>query len=155
MTVLESLVSAFGEKTLTKNEFHEALTLALSIETVGAIPQFIDEVSFGAADRIQPARPKIAFILGANQGIFPANSSSAGILALNDRKKLIELGIEISDNAITSAIDENYLVYSNLCCASEAVYITYATKNLKGEELLPSPFITVRAGISITCPAGI
>ncbi len=142
MTVLDSLVIAFGERSLTRNEFYEALTLALSIETVGAIPQFLDEVSFGSADRIQPARPKIAFILGANQGVFPANSSASGILALNDRKKLIELGIDISDNAITAAIDENYLVYSNISCASEAVFITYATKNTKGEELLPSPFVT-------------
>lgn len=142
MTVLDSLVSAFGEKTLTIDEFHEALSLALSIETVGAIPQFIDEVSFGSADRIQPARPKIAFILGANQGIFPTNSSNSGILAIGDRKKLIELGIEISDNVITAAIDENYLVYSNVCCASDGVFITYASKNTKGEELLPSPFVT-------------
>lgn len=142
MTVLDSIANAFGERTLTQNEFYEALTLALSIETVGAIPQFLDEVSFGSADRIQPARPKIAFILGANQGIFPSNTSSSGILALNDRRKLIELGIEISDNAITAAIDENYLVYSNVCCASEGVFITYATKNTKGEELLPSPFVT-------------
>ncbi len=142
MTVLDSIANAFGKRTLTQNEFYEALTLALSIETVGAIPQFLDEVSFGSADRIQPARPKIAFILGANQGIFPSNTSSSGILALNDRRKLIELGIEISDNAITAAIDENYLVYSNVCCASESVFITYATKNTKGEELLPSPFVT-------------
>lgn len=142
MTVLDSLANAFGERTLTKSEFYEALMLALSIETVGAIPQFLDEVSFGSADRIQPARPKIAFILGANQGVFPANSSASGILALNDRKKLIELGVDISDNAITSAIDENYLVYSNICCASNSVFITYATKNTKGEELLPSPFVT-------------
>lgn len=142
MTVLDSLTNAFGEKSLTKAEFHEALTLALSIETVGAIPQFIDEVSFGSADRIQPAQPKIAFILGANQGVFPANSSVAGLLALNDRKKLIELDIKISDNAITAAIDENYLVYSNVCCASEQVFITYASKNTKGEELMPSPFVT-------------
>ncbi len=142
MSVLDSLVNAFSEKSIAKTEFHEALTLALSIETVGAIPQFIDEVSFGSADRIQPARPKVAFIMGANQGIFPTNSTSGGILALNDRKKLIELGIEISDNVITAAIDENYLVYSNVCCASDSVYISYATKNTKGEELLPSPFVT-------------
>lgn len=142
MSVLDSLANAFGEKTLNKNEFYEALTIALSIETVGAVPQFLDEISFGSADRIQPARPKIAFILGANQGIFPKNTSNGGLFPLNDRKKLIELDIDISDNAITAAIDEDYLVYSNLCCASDNVFITYATKNTKGEELLPSPFVT-------------
>ena len=33
MGVLDSLSNSFGEQSLTKNEFHEALTLALSIET--------------------------------------------------------------------------------------------------------------------------
>ena len=142
MTVLDSLVNSFGDKTLSKTEFYEALTLALSIETVSAVPQFLDEVCFGSADRIQPARPKIAFVLGCNQGVFPKIVSSGGVLAQNDRKNLIKLGIKISDNAIQSAIDENYLVYSNVCCASERVFITYATTNTKGEELLRSPFVS-------------
>lgn len=142
MGVLDGIVNSFGEKQITKAEFQEALNLALSIETVGVIPQFLDEVSFGSADRIQPARPKVAFILGANQGVFPQNSKAGGIFAQNDRKKIIDLGLDISDNSIIAAIDENYLVYSNLTCASEKVFITYASKNVKGEELMPSPFVT-------------
>ena len=142
MTVLDGVVNAFGEKQVNKKEFEEALNLALSVETVGVIPQFLDEVSFGSADRIQPARPKIAFILGANQGVFPQNVKAGGVFANKDRKKIIELGLDISDNSIISSIDENYLVYSNLTCASEKLFITYATKNVKGEELMPSPFVT-------------
>ena len=142
MTVLDGVVNAFGEKQVNKKEFEEALNLALSVETVGIIPQFLDEVSFGSADRIQPARPKIAFILGANQGVYPQNLKAGGVFANKDRKKIIELGLDISDNSIISSIDENYLVYSNLTCASEKLFITYATKNVKGEELMPSPFVT-------------
>lgn len=141
MAVLDSLVNCFGNKTLNVSEFQEALNLALSIETVGIIPQFIDEVSFGAADRIQPAHAKVVFILGANQGVFPKNVDNIGIWAANERKKLIEMGIEISDNSIFSAIDEDYLVYSNLSCASQRLFISYSTQNTKGDELLPSPFI--------------
>ncbi len=142
MAVLDGIVNSFGEKKITINEFQEALNLALSIETVGVIPQFLDEVSFGSADRIQPARPKVAFILGANQGVFPKNTAADGIFAQRDRKKIIELGLQISDNSILAAIDENYLVYSNVTCASEKVFITYACKNVKGEELMPSPFVS-------------
>ncbi len=142
MTVLDGIVACFGEKSVSKAEFHEALTLALSIETVGVIPQFLDEVSFGSADRIQPARPKVAFILGANQGIFPQNASNQGLLTVHERKILNDNNIKISDNAVSAAIDEDYLVYSNLTCAAEKLYISYACKSLKGEELQPSPFVT-------------
>lgn len=141
MTVLDGIVNCFGEKKVSKSEFHEALTLALSIETVGIIPQFVDEVCFGSADRIQPARPKVAFIMGANQGVFPQTVKSQGLLTVHERKLLIGYDIKISDNAVTAAIDEDYLVYANVTCASERLFISYASKNLKGEELLPSPFV--------------
>lgn len=142
MAVLDSLVISFGNKTLSKNEFYEALNMALSVETVAAVPQFLDEVTFGSADRIQPARPKIAFILGCNQGVFPKISSASGVLTQSERKEIIDLDIEISDNSIEAAIDENYLVYANICCADEKIFITYSTSNSKGEELLVSPFVT-------------
>ncbi len=142
MAVLDGIVACFGEKSITKAEFHEALTLALSIETVGVIPQSLDEVSFGSADRIQPARPKVAFILGANQGVFPQTASSQGLLTVHERRLLNDYDIKISDNAVTASIDEDYLVYSNVTCASEKLFISYSCKNLKGEELQPSPFVT-------------
>ncbi len=141
MSVLDSMVTCFGDKLLSKNEFYEALTLALSIETVGVIPQYLDEISFGSADRIQPARPKVAFILGANQGVFPQNVSNGGLLTPHERKLLNIQDIDISDNAVTASIDEEYLVYSNITCASEKLFITYASGNLKGDEMQPSPFV--------------
>ena len=83
--------------------------------SVGVIPQTLDEVIFGSADRIRPSRPKIAFILGANQGEFPKTIGNSGLFVLPERKKLIEQGINISDNSLDASIDENYLVYCNVC----------------------------------------
>lgn len=140
--ILNSIAVCFGEKTITKAEFYEALTLSVSLETIGVIPQNLDEVTFGAADRIRPSRPKIAFILGANQGVFPKFNENSGVFAINERKKLIELGLEISDNSIYTSIEENFLVYSNLCCATDRIYITYSSNTLKGEALEPSAFVS-------------
>lgn len=141
--ILDSLVICFGDKNISKSEFCEALETAVSLEKIGVIPQMLDEVTFGSADRIRPSRPKVAFILGANQGVFPKLNTNSGILALSERKKLIELGIEIDDNSIYSDIDENYLVYSNLCCASEKLFISYSTQTLLGEVLEPSAFVSL------------
>ncbi len=140
--ILDSLVVCFGEKTLSKKEFFEALSLAVSLETIGITPQNLDEVTFGAADRIRPSRPKIAFIIGANQGVFPKFTENSGIFAVAERKKLIELGLEISDNSIFSSIEEDYLVYSNVSCATDKIFISYSAATLKGEALEPSAFVT-------------
>ena len=139
--ILDSLVICFGERTLTKKEFYEALSLAVSLESIGITPQNLDEVTFGAADRIRPSRPKIAFIVGANQGVFPKLSENSGIFAVNERKKLIELGIEISDNSIFTSIEEDYLVYCNTSCATDKIYISYSSATLKGEALESSAFV--------------
>ena len=139
--ILDSLVVCFGERTLSKDEFYEALSLAVSYETIGVIPQNLDQVTFGEADRIRPSRPKIAFILGANQGVFPKYSDNSGVFLISERKELIELGLCISDNSVYTAIEENYLVYCNVCCATDMLFICYSLSSLKGEVLEPSAFV--------------
>lgn len=140
MSVLDSLARCFGSREIKKQEFYEALSLSVSLDSVGMIPRMLDEVTFGAADRIRPSRPRVAFILGANQGVFPKAPVSSGILAASERKKIIELGIDIPDNRISAVIDENYLVYCNLCCPSDRLFISYSRHSPSGEEKTPSAF---------------
>lgn len=142
MKILDSIATCFGERELSRREFYEALTLAVSFETVGVIPRMLDEVTFGSADRIRPSRPRVAFILGANQGVFPKNITSGGIFGIGERKNLIELGIDIPDNSVSSVIDESFLVYCNLCCPSDKLFISYTEQGLTGEETEPSAFVT-------------
>ena len=141
MQILNSLTVCFGEAQISKNEFCDALNTAVSTETVGVIPQMIDEVTFGAADRIRPSRPKYAFIVGANQGVFPQTQQSTGLFAGTERQKLILLGLEIPDKTFSMSIDEECLLYSNVCCASDAVFISY-TDTFDGTTLAePSAFV--------------
>ena len=141
MKLLDSMAVCFGSREIKGQEFFEALSLSVSLDSVGVIPRMLDEVTFGAADRIRPSRPRVAFILGDNQGVFPKGLSNSGILGVTERKSLIELGIVIPDNQISSVVDENYLVYCNLCCPSDRLYISYATHSLTGEESEPSAFV--------------
>lgn len=126
MKILNSLVVCFGETHISKKEFCDALSLSLSLETVGVIPQMIDEAIFGSADRIRPSRPKYAFIMGANQGVFPRLEQNEGLFVNSERQKLISLGIEIPDKTFSLAVDEECLLYSNVCCASHGVFISYS-----------------------------
>lgn len=141
MHLLDCLVRCFGEERLNRREFTEALKLSVSLSSVGLIPQTLDEVTFGSADRIRPSRPKVAFILGANQGVFPAYAASTGILSVPERRTLIELGIDISDNSLTAAIDENFLVYTNVCCPSEKLFICRHLRTASGEESEEAAFV--------------
>ena len=141
--IFDSLVNSFSDEEIEDEEYIFAFKTAASMASVGVAPQMLDEVSFGAADRIRPSRPKIAFVLGANQGVFPAVLSSNGIFGLNDREKMINCGIDIPDRSMSSAIDEDFLVYSNLCCATDGLYLSYSNTDTAGATVQPSAFVNL------------
>jgi len=146
MRIFDSIVNACGDEAINRQTFTEILKLALNTGDIGITPQTLDEVTFGSADRIRPSRPKIAFILGANQGVFPKIVKNSGILSLADRKTLVkDFNIVIADNSLESVIDEEYLVYSSLCCASEKLYVTCNSQSLVGESAEPSAFFQLLA----------
>ena len=143
MCLFDSIARCYGERTLTTREFSEALKLSVASETVGVIPRMLDEVTFGAADRIRPSRPKIAFLLGANRGIFPKTAVATGLFRGKERTQLLSMGIEMPDHILEDATDEEFLVYCTASCPSDKLYISYAETAAKGEALEPSAFVTL------------
>lgn len=143
MEVLDGIVKCFQTQSLNAKEYYDALNLSLSLKEIGIIPQMLDQVIFGQADLMLLSAPKVVFVLGANQGTFPQYNNNSSIFAIKERKALMELDIQIADNEIYSAIDENYLVYCKLSSAVENLFISYSKQTLKGEELSPSAFVSV------------
>lgn len=138
--ILDSLVTALGDDIIAPKRFYEFFSLALSGATVGTIPQMLDEVSFGSADRIMPREPKVVFMLGMNQGVFPSSVNVTGLIAGSERQSLLRAGMPILDYDLGFSVDEEYLAYKNACCATDKVYFSYTT-NDGGEEGKPSSVI--------------
>lgn len=142
LNVLDSVVRVLGDEELTHERFADALDVAASAAKISNTPQMLDEITFGSADRIRPSKPKISIILGANQGIFPQISSKNSVLSSGDKDKLLQHGISLDDGIIKGAVEENYLVYSMLCCPVDRVYVLYSRRSTKCEELEPSTFVS-------------
>ncbi len=141
MSILNSIVESYGQSKISKQEYLDTLNLALSLNSIGVVPQSLDEVTFGSADRIRPSRPKVALILGANQGVFPKTCLNNTLLNPIERKNLLKCGIEISDNSVFASIDEDFLVYVSLCCPSDRLYISYFENGSGSEIAEPSVFV--------------
>ena len=140
--VLDSLVRVLDKADISTNDFFDCLMIALDTAQISNIPQMLDEVTFGAADRIRPSKPKISIILGANHGVFPKYGSSGGLLASSDKDKLKNFDIVLDDDVIKGAVEENYLVYSMLCCPVDKVYVLYSKTDSSGAVKAPSAFIS-------------
>ena len=141
MLLLDSLAVCFSDEEISSGEFYTAFKNASCSVTIGIVPQTLDEVTFGAADRIRPSRPKYAFILGAAQGVFPRSLPAGGLLNSPERSRLAEFGIEIPDCSAKTAADEDFLIYSNVCCASRGVFIS-CPNNYDGSAVSPSVFLS-------------
>ncbi len=124
MDILDSIVKCLPD-TASDREFFGAFKNCADTESVGVIPQMVDEVVLGSAERILPSRPSYVFVMGANQGVFPRLPQPGGIFGINEIGKLISLGIQIPDCSVHSAIDEDLLLYNCVCCADKGIFISY------------------------------
>ncbi len=136
--MLEGIETLTRGRYLTAKEFSDMFELMLGVQTVGSLPQGLDEITIGSADRIRTVAPKIVFIAGANSGVFPAVPSSGSALTDKDRRKMSELGIELSDFGEYKLAEEKLIAYNAFCCASDMLFVCCPERNAKGEQLNPS-----------------
>lgn len=140
--LLDNLETLSADKPVNAKETADTLELMLSVQTVGNLPQGLDEITIGSADRIRTAMPKVVFIAGANNGVFPALPFTGSALTDKDRRKMSEMGIELSDFGEYKLAEEKLIAYNAFCCASDMLFVCCPEKNSKGEQLSPSELYT-------------
>ena len=140
--LLETLETLLRGRNVTAREISDAFELMLSVQTVGSLPQGLDEITIGSADRIRTSAPKIVFIAGANDGVFPATPSANSALTDKDRRRMSEMGIELSGFGEYKLAEEKLIAYNAFCCASEKLFVCCPEKNSNGEQLSPSELYT-------------
>ncbi len=124
----------------TIRQFANLWHLAVSSADLGSIPPTLDGVNFGAADRIRYTAPKTVFILGANEGVFPAYPQTGGLLCNRERQQLITAGLPMMDDADHRSMEERFYAYTALAAPSERLYISYVGV-ANGEEQQPSVLV--------------
>ncbi len=142
MELLDSVATVAGDRAVTAGEFADILDLMLSVQTVGSLPQGLDEITIGSADRIRTVTPKAVFIAGANSGVFPAVPSSGSALTDKDRRRMSEIGIGLSEFGEYKLAEEKLIAYSAFCCASHKLYVCCPERNAGNEQLAPSELYT-------------
>ncbi len=112
--------------------------MSISTADIGTLPQTLDQVIVGTADRIRPNEPKAVFIIGLNEGEFPRWSEPSGIFSVTERTVLCNHGIDLLRSPEQTALFEKYYVYFALTQASEKLWLTCPLKDTAGKGLTPS-----------------
>lgn len=142
MSCLDQLVATRGSEIIPLREYMNILDLALSNSNIGVVPQKIDEIMVGSAERIRTDLPKAAFLLGVNEGEFPKGYTDSGILTDFERMSLIKYGIELGINCRSMSSQERFFAYCAALAPSEFLFISYKKSNFEGDILAPSSLVS-------------
>ena len=138
LSILDRFASLCGDMAMTAREFSELFAGVCGLCDLGSVPGRLDEISLGSADHIRVSAPKVAFLAGANEGIFPAVPNSGGLLNFFDRDKLKETGLDLKNDIFEDTCEEDFLCYISLCAPLDKLYVSYARQSAGHEELFPS-----------------
>ncbi len=140
IALLDKFALALADTHLPAARLAELFRLAVSTDDLGSIPQGLDGVVIGAADRIRYTAPRTVIVVGANEGIFPAYPSGGGILTDIERRQLIAAGVPMTDTVDRQTTEERFYAYMAVAAPSERLVITYAKRD-GNEALLPSSLV--------------
>ncbi len=147
MGMLDGLADLPGDEVLGAKRFGALFSLMLRFQTLGELPQYLDAVTAGAADRARLESPRAVFVLGLNEGIFPRTPSTQGLINDADRRRLADAGLQLQDTAPLLLDMERLLIYHSFSAAKERLYLSWPRRSAAGEDLLPSPAVArLRAG---------
>ena len=137
MDILDRFALALGDQTMPAAQLEEMFTMLCRTIDMGSLPQSLDAVTVGSADRIRYSAPRAVFVLGANEGVFPAYPMGGGILSEEERRRLQERKLVLADDVLTQCVEERYYAYLAMSAPSERLIMTYHT----GGENAPSPLV--------------
>lgn len=139
MELFNTLSTVSGSGSMSAEQYTKLFHAVLSVTDLGKLPQAMEVIPVGAADRIRLENPKVVFVAGCAEGVFPAIPSPSGIFTKTDRALLTELHLELSLPDRLQASDERFIAYSSVTAASEKVYLSYhKIGSAPGDSLTPS-----------------
>lgn len=133
------LVAAMPEEiVLEPQRAYELLELAVGGFEVATVPQTLDQVSVGTADRMRPENPRAVFLIGLVEGEFPAAGLPGGLFSEDERRQMNRAGLSLLVEGDRSAATERALCYRAVTAASEQVFASCPAADALGEPLAPS-----------------
>lgn len=140
MNVLSEIPKALDNEKITLKEFAKLFSLVISSEDLGVLPEGLDNVQLGQADRIRCNNPKAVFVVGANEGEFPQAVNGGGLLSESDRIILLENDFKLYSYGEILNLQERYFAYMACCSAQDMLFVSYLGN--VGKEVAPSEIVT-------------
>lgn len=141
MNLLDTFVEMLGDEKMSLSMFMNVMTTGLESLQFANIPPSLDQVIIANIDRSRLSNIRAAFIVGANEGVIPAAPTEEGVLSDEEREALVTAGIELAPTTRRKLLDEQFVIYQTVTCASDKLYLSCPLADEEGKTLLVSSFI--------------
>lgn len=142
MQVLDEITMIFGEDTVSFENYIQVLKTGFANSDLGTIPIAQDQVIIGDVDRSRNHKVKAVFIIGLNDGSFPAVNKAEGFLNDSDREIVKQYGIELAKGTMEKIYDDNFNVYKAFTSPEEKLFLSYASSDSNGKSLRKSVVVS-------------
>lgn len=141
MSAVTSIYLTAGSERITLRAYGDLLRLILSQASVSNPPQKLDSVTVADVGRSIISQPKIAFVMGLADGVFPAEVRKSGLFSGRDIAELQSLGVTFDIAPESRLCAERFDCYKAITAPAERLYLSYSCADLRGKELKPSRFL--------------
>jgi len=142
LSLLDQVVEIIGGEKLSGREYFEILEAGLEYLKLKLIPPSMDQVLIASIERSRHPEVKASFVLGVNEGVFPAKTSEEAVFSDAEREFLKnEQNIELAPTSRLRLLQEQFLVYVALTRPSSYLWVSYSLSGESGRALSPSGVI--------------
>ncbi len=138
LDALDTLYDICKDTRVDTNTFINLFHLAFLDARVGTIPTGEDNVLIAEASLVRAQGIKHVFILGANEGTFPATVTGGSIFSDSDKIALETVNINLSDKTDVRADDELMFFKNSIVTASHGAHICALKTGIDGSAKQPS-----------------
>ena len=126
-----------GDAPVNAGQYARLLDTVLAQTDIGKIPTSTDQVTVGESGMLRVSDIKHVYLIGCEEGEFPAAVTDPGLFDDSDRQALSDVGIELDGGTDRKNERELYDFYRCACSASETVTFCYSTAAPDGKEKHP------------------
>lgn len=138
LSALDTLVDVCGDISVNALTFSSLLQYAFIDADIGTIPTAVDTVLIADASTVRTKNHKHVFIIGVNEGVFPATVSDSSFFNDTEKTTLETHEIYLAENTATRVDDELMFFRQGISIASETIMISGLTASIDGDKRAPS-----------------
>ncbi len=138
VAAIEEMNALLGEEKLSLEMIAKIIETGLAAVEVSLIPPAADGLMLGNMQRTPAGNPKALVVLGANDGVLPANQTQAGLLNEDERMLLLDAGEEICKSDVFRIQTEQLRIYKNFSSPEQYLYVSCTGSDLEGKPENPA-----------------